>query len=50
MKSGEVISEDRVGAYVRVAEAEVGAQGVELIFEGGGSALAARIEALRGGT
>ena len=50
MKSGEVISEDRVGAYVRVAEAEVGAQGVELIFEGGGSALAARIEALRGET
>jgi flagellar basal-body rod modification protein FlgD len=50
MKSGEVISEDRVGAYVRVAEAEVGAQGVELIFEGGGSALAAHIEALRGGT
>lgn len=50
MKSGEVISEDRVGAYVRVAEAEVGAQGVELIFEGGGSALAAQIEALRGGT
>jgi flagellar basal-body rod modification protein FlgD len=50
MKSGEVISEDRVGTYVRVAEAEVGGQGVELIFEGGGSALASQIEALRGGT
>lgn len=48
MKSGEVISEDPVGVYVRVAEAEVGVQGVELIFEGGGSALASEIEALRG--
>ncbi len=47
-RAGEVISEDPVGAYVRVAEAEVGAQGVELIFEGGGSALAGEIEALRG--
>ncbi|WEF24334.1 flagellar hook capping FlgD N-terminal domain-containing protein [Paracoccus sp. S3-43] len=46
-RAGEVISEDPVGAYVRVAEAEVGSQGIELIFEGGGSALASRIEALR---
>ena len=48
VKSGEVISEDPVGVYVRVAEAEIGTQGVELIFEGGGSALASEIEALRG--
>lgn len=47
-RAGEVISEDPVGVYVRVAEAELGAQGVELIFEGGGSALASEIEALRG--
>lgn len=47
-RAGEVISETPVGAYVRVAEAEIGAQGVELIFEGGGSALASEIEALRG--
>ena len=47
-RAGEVISETPVGAYVRVAETEIGAQGVELIFEGGGSALASEIEALRG--
>ena len=47
-RAGEVISEDAVGAYVRVTEAEVGPRGVELIFEGGGSALASEIEALRG--
>lgn len=47
-KAGEVISKSAVGAYVRVAEAEVGPRGVELIFEGGGSALAGEIEALRG--
>ncbi|WP_239986006.1 flagellar hook capping FlgD N-terminal domain-containing protein [Paracoccus sp. SY] len=47
-RAGEVISEDAVGAYVRVAEAELGNRGIELIFEGGGSALASDIEALRG--
>jgi len=46
-RAGEVISEDAVGAYVRVTEAAVGAQGVELIFEGGGSAPAGEIEAIR---
>lgn len=46
-RAGEVISEDPVGVYVRVAEAEAGNQGVELIFEGGGSALASAIEAIR---
>lgn len=46
-RAGEVISEDPVGAYVRVAEAEIGSRGVELIFEGGGSARASQIEALR---
>lgn len=47
-RAGEIISEDAVGAYVLVAEAELGNQGIELIFEGGGSALASDIEALRG--
>ncbi|MCZ0962054.1 flagellar hook capping FlgD N-terminal domain-containing protein [Paracoccus benzoatiresistens] len=46
-RAGEVISEDAVGAYVRVTEAQIGARGIELIFEGGGSALASEIEALR---
>ena len=46
-RAGEVISEDAAGAYVRVTEAAVGSQGVELIFEGGGSALASEIEAIR---
>lgn len=46
-RAGEVISEDLAGAYVRVTEAEVGPQGVELIFAGGGSALASEIEAIR---
>ena len=47
-RAGEVISKDAVGAYVRVAEAEIGPRGIELIFEGGGSALASEIDALRG--
>ena len=46
-RAGEVISEDAVGAYVRVTEAEAGTSGVELIFAGGGSALASEIEAIR---
>lgn len=46
-RAGEVISEDAVGAYVRVTEAAVGTGGVELIFEGGGSALASDIQAIR---
>lgn len=46
-RAGEVISEDAVGAYVAVAEAQIGSGGVELIFAGGGSALANRIDAIR---
>lgn len=46
-RAGEVIAESSVGAYVRVAEAQVSPQGVELIFQGGGSALAEEIQALR---
>ncbi|WP_347139187.1 flagellar hook capping FlgD N-terminal domain-containing protein [Paracoccus sp. SSK6] len=46
-RAGEVISEDAVGAYVRVTEAAVGTGGVELIFKGGGSAPASNIEAIR---
>lgn len=48
LRKGEVISEDRVGAYARIIEAEQGKDGMEVIFEGGGSALASSIEALRG--
>lgn len=46
-KNGEMISEDKVGAYARVTEAEVGKDGLALTFEGGGSALANDITALR---
>lgn len=46
-RAGEVISEDAVGAYVGVTGAQIGAQGVELIFAGGGSALASEIDAIR---
>lgn len=46
-RAGEVISEDAVGAYVRVAETEIGPRGIELNFAGGGSVLATEIEALR---
>ncbi|MBU3029197.1 flagellar hook capping FlgD N-terminal domain-containing protein [Paracoccus marinaquae] len=46
-RNGEVISEDRVGAYARIIEAETGTSGIKLIFEGGSSAPATGIEALR---
>lgn len=46
-RNGEVISEDAVGAYARVVEAELGTDGVDLIFEGGSSAPATSIDALR---
>lgn len=46
-RAGEVISEDPVGAYARIVEAEAGAEGAELILEGGGSVLASEVEALR---
>lgn len=46
-KNGELISKDEVGAYARVVEAQVGTDGLELIFEGGGTALADTVTALR---
>jgi flagellar basal-body rod modification protein FlgD len=46
-RNGEVISEDAVGAYARIVEAETGSDGVQLIFEGGSSAPASDIAALR---
>lgn len=47
LRRGEVISEDPVGVYARIIEAATGRNGVEVVFEGGGSALASSIEALR---
>lgn len=47
LRKGEVISEDEVGAYARIVEAETGDDGVQLIFQGGSSAAAADIAALR---
>lgn len=46
-RNGEVISENAAGAYARIVEAEISANGVDLIFEGGSSALASSIDALR---
>lgn len=46
-RAGEVISEDAVGAYARVIEAETGVQGINLILAGGGSVPASAVEALR---
>lgn len=47
LRAGEVIADSEAGAYARIIEAEVGTDGIELIFEGGGSALASDIAALR---
>ncbi|MCF3974241.1 flagellar hook capping FlgD N-terminal domain-containing protein [Paracoccus salsus] len=47
-RKGEVIAETNVGAYARIVEAEIdGADGASLIFEGGSSAAAVSIDALR---
>lgn len=46
-KSGELISEDAVGVYARVVEAQVGTDGLELIFEGGSTAQADDVTGLR---
>lgn len=46
-RAGEVIATTAVGAYATVTEAQVGASGVELLFKGGGSALASDIDAIR---
>lgn len=47
VRNGDVVSEDAVGAYAKVIEAESGTDGIEILFEGGGSALASSIDALR---
>ena len=47
LREGEVIREDPVGVYARIVEAEAGEDGTRLIFEGGASALASEIDALR---
>lgn len=46
-RAGEVISEQPVGAYARVIEAETGLEGIDLILAGGGSVPAGDVEALR---
>lgn len=46
-RAGEVIAEDSVGAYARVVETAMGKEGIELMFEHGGSAPADTITALR---
>lgn len=47
LRAGEVIAETEVGAYARIVEAEVGENGVDLVFEGGASAPASEVMALR---
>ncbi|MDP5308773.1 flagellar hook capping FlgD N-terminal domain-containing protein [Paracoccus spongiarum] len=46
-RNGEVIAEDEVGVYARIIEAATGSNGIELIFEGGSSAPASEVSALR---
>lgn len=47
LRAGEVIAETQVGAYARIVEAELGEDGVHLVFEGGATAPASEILALR---
>ena len=46
-RGGELIQESRVGAYARIVEAQFDAAGGRVVFEGGGSALASEVTALR---
>ncbi|WP_405402449.1 flagellar hook capping FlgD N-terminal domain-containing protein [Paracoccus sp. Ld10] len=46
-RSGEMILETQVGAYARIIEAQFDASGGRVVFEGGSSAPAAEITALR---
>ncbi|WP_410216843.1 flagellar hook capping FlgD N-terminal domain-containing protein [Paracoccus sp. (in: a-proteobacteria)] len=46
-RAGEKIQDSQAGAYARIVEAQVGADGARLVFEGGGSALADDVTALR---
>lgn len=47
LRNGEVISESEVGVYARIIEAQTDTDGVRLIFQGGASALASEVDALR---
>lgn len=47
-RGGEKIHEADAGAYTRIVEAQFGSDGTRLVFEGGASALASDITALRG--
>lgn len=47
LREGQVIATVPVGAYARIIEAETGANGVELILEGGARAPAESVQALR---
>lgn len=49
LRAGEVIATTPVGAYARIVEAELVDDGVQLVFEGGATAPASKIQALRGG-
>lgn len=46
-RNGEVIRENEVGTFALITEARTDPEGVRLIFEGGGSALASEVDALR---
>lgn len=46
-RNGEVIATDQVGAFARIVEARTGANGPELIFEGGSSIPVEGVGALR---
>ena len=46
-RGGEIIQTSQAGAYARIVEAQFGADGGRLVFQGGGSALASEITALR---
>lgn len=46
-RGGELIAETRVGAYARIVEAQFDATGGRVVFEGGTSAPASEITALR---
>lgn len=46
-RRGQVIGESQVQAYARITEAKFGPDGIELGFEGGGTAPASSITALR---
>ncbi|MFC0202564.1 flagellar hook capping FlgD N-terminal domain-containing protein [Paracoccus rhizosphaerae] len=46
-RGGEMIQKTQAGAYARIVEAQFGADGGRLVFQGGGSALASEVTALR---